>query len=142
MAKVVKLGKSDIPAIDLVRGMHTRFNVCGETVGSEALRMGVCHHDPDMADLKWTAKNEEAFYVAKGSIRVAWEGDAGEKGETIVSEGEQIYLPKGLRYTLGSNGEPAINVFALGGGPTSLSADLGPEQAKVVKSAVDALKNR
>ena len=142
MRRVVKLGRSDIPAIDLVKGMHTRFNVCHETVASEALRMGVCHHDADMADLKWAATSEEAFYIAKGSVKVAWENDAGEKGEAIVREGEQIYLPSGFRYTLSSNGEPAINVFALGGNSTSLTNDLGQEHANAVKSAAAALAGR
>jgi hypothetical protein len=95
-----------------------------------------------MADLKWSATSEEAFYIAKGSVKVAWENDAGEKGEAIVREGEQIYLPSGFRYTLSSNGEPAINVFALGGNSTSLSNDLGQEHANAVKSAAAALAGR
>lgn len=142
MAKIVKVGKDDIPALDLVKGMHTRYNVCQETAGTELLRMGVCHHDADMADLKWDGKVEEAFYVAKGSIKVLWEGESGERGEAVIHEGEQIFLPKGYHYTLRSTGEPAINVFAIAGGPTNLGTVIGQEASQTVKSAAARLGPR
>lgn len=137
MAKVFKLSTKDIPPMDLTKGMHTRYMVCRETVGSEALRMGVCHHEPDMADFKWEGKSEESFYVAKGSIRLIWEGGAGDRGDVVVREGEQIYLPKGFRYILRATGEPAINVFGIGGTSTSLEPIIGPERAQEIKAAVD-----
>jgi mannose-6-phosphate isomerase-like protein (cupin superfamily) len=137
MPKVAKLRAADIPPMDLTKGMHTRYLVCRETVGSEALRMGVCNHEPDMADLKWEGKSEESFYVAKGSIRLIWEGDGGERGDVVVREGESIYLPKGFRYILRATGEPAINIFGIGGTSTSLEPIVGPERAKQIKDAAD-----
>ncbi len=137
MPKVVKLKTADIPPTDLTKGMHTRYLVCHETVGSEALRMGVCHHEPDMADLKWEGKSEESFYVAKGSIRLIWEGQDGDRGDVVVREGEQIYLPRGYRYILRATGEPAINVFGIGGTSTSLEPIVGPERARQIKEAAD-----
>ena len=137
MSKVVKLNSKDIPPMDLTKGMHTRYMVCRETVGSEALRMGVCHHEPDMADLKWEGKSEESFYVAKGSIRLIWEGGDGDRGDVVVREGEQIYLPKGYRYILRATGEPAVNVFGIGGTSTSLEPIVGPERAQQVKAAAN-----
>jgi 4-oxalocrotonate tautomerase len=138
-ARPVKVGARSIPPIELVKGMNTTYNVCHETVGSETLRMGVCNHAPDMADLKWTGKAEESFYVAKGSIKVRWEGDGGEKGEALVREGEQIFLPKGLDYALQATGEPAVNVFAIAGGSTSLGATHGPEAGEKLKAAAARL---
>jgi|GEM_PF-2467636 len=137
MPKVVKLSANDIPAMELVKGMHTRYNVCRETVGSEGMKMGVCHHEADMADLKWEGKTEESFFVARGSIRLLWEGGTGERGDTVVREGEQIYLPKGFRYILRATGEPAINIFAIGGTSTSVEPVLGPERTQQIKSAAD-----
>ena len=137
MPKVVKLSTKDIPPMDLTEGMHTRYMVCRETVGSEALRMGVCHHEPDMADFKWEGKSEESFYVAKGSIRVIWEGGTGESGDVVVREGEQIYLPKGFRYILRATGEPAVNVFGLAGPSTSLEPIVGAARAQEIKAAAD-----
>jgi hypothetical protein len=67
------------------------------------------------------------------------ENDQGERGEIVVREGEQLYLPKGNRYTLRSTGEPAINIFAIAGGPTSLAAIKGGEAAQAVKAAVARL---
>jgi 4-oxalocrotonate tautomerase len=134
-ARPLKIGRSAIPPLELVPGMSTQYNVCQETVGSAGLRMGVCHHAPDMADLKWTGKSEEGFYVAKGSIRVRWESDGGEKGEALVREGESIFLPKGLDYALQATGEPAVNVFAIAGGSTSLGAVHGPEAGETLRAA-------
>ena len=119
-ARPVKVSRTGVPPLELTKGMNTQFNVCHETVGADALRMGVCNHAPDMADLKWTAKAEEAFYVVKGSIRVRWESENGDKGEAVAHEGEQIFLPRGLSYALQATGEPAVNVFAIAGGPTSV----------------------
>src|SRR5262249_42618523 len=99
-ARPVKVSRTGIPPLGLTKGMNTQFNVCHETVGADALRMGVCNHAADMADLKWTAKAEEAFYVVKGSIRVRWESEDGDKGEAVAHEGEQIFLPRGLSYAL------------------------------------------
>jgi 4-oxalocrotonate tautomerase len=134
-ARPVKVGRASIPPLELTKGMNTQFNVCYETVGADALRMGVCRHDPDMADLKWTAKAEEAFYVVKGSIRVRWESEDGDKGETVAHEGEQIFLPRGLNYALQATGEPAVNVFAIAGGPTSVGAVVGPAAGDKLKAA-------
>jgi 4-oxalocrotonate tautomerase len=133
-ARPVKIERTAIPPLELVPGMNTQYNVCQETVGSGVLRMGVCNHAPDMADLKWTGKAEEAFYVARGSIRVRWEGD-GEKGEALVREGETIFLPRGLDYALQATGEPAVNVFAIAGGSTSLGAVHGREAGEKLRSA-------
>jgi uncharacterized RmlC-like cupin family protein len=137
MAKlfVKRVGSKDIPPVELVRGMHTQYNVCAETVGSEFLRMGVCHHDANMADLNWEVKGEEAFYVARGSIKLMWESDSGERNETILREGDQVFLPTGYRYTLRANGEPAVNVFAIAGGPTSVRNIVGAEMAERLTSA-------
>jgi uncharacterized RmlC-like cupin family protein len=137
MSKVVKLNTADIPAIDLTKGMHTRYMICRETVGSEGLRMGVCYHEPDMADLKWEGKSEESFYVANGSIRLIWESAEGDRGDVVVREGQQIYLPKGYRYILRATGEPAINVFGIGGTNTSLEPVVGSERAQQIKAAAD-----
>jgi 4-oxalocrotonate tautomerase len=134
-ARPVKVGRASIPPLELTKGMNTQFNVCYETVGADALRMGICRHDPDMADLKWTAKAEEAFYVVKGSIRVRWESEDGDKGETVAHEGEQIFLPRGLNYALQATGEPAVNVFAIAGGPTSVGAVVGPAAGDKLKAA-------
>jgi 4-oxalocrotonate tautomerase len=134
-ARPVKVGRASIPPLELTKGMNTQFNVCHETVGADALRMGVCRHDPDMADLKWTAKAEEAFYVVKGSIRVRWESEDGDKGETVAHKGEQIFLPRGLNYALQATGEPAVNVFAIAGGPTSVGAVVGPAAGDKLKAA-------
>ncbi len=131
----VKVNRSGIPSLELTKGMNTQFNVCHETVGADALRMGVCHHAPDMADLKWTAKAEEAFYVVKGSIRVRWESENGDKGEALAREGEQIFLPRGLSYALQATGEPAINIFAIAGGPTSVGAVVGPAAGDKLRAA-------
>jgi mannose-6-phosphate isomerase-like protein (cupin superfamily) len=135
MGKVVKIGKAAIPALKLVKGMNTTYNVCLETTGTETLRMGVCHHDPDMDDMKWQGKVEEAFYVAKGSIKVAWDDGQGDKGEAVIREGEQIFLPKGYQYALKSTGEPAINVFAIAGGPTGVTRIVGEEFGAKLKKA-------
>ena len=132
---VKKVGAQDVPSVELVKGMHTRYNMCAETVGSEHLRMGVCHHDADMADLKWEVKGEEAFYVAKGSLKLRWENDAGERGETILRAGDQVFLPSGYRYTMSSNGEPAINVFAIAGGPTGITRIVGEEFGAKMRAA-------
>jgi uncharacterized RmlC-like cupin family protein len=135
----VKVGRTGIPPLELTKGMNTQFNVCHETVGADALRMGVCNHAPDMADLKWTAKAEEAFYVVKGSIRVRWESEHGDKGEAVAHEGEQIFLPRGLSYALQATGEPAVNVFAIAGGPTSVGAVVGPAAGDKLKAAAARL---
>ena len=111
-----------------------------ETVGSDTLRMGVCNHAPDMADLKWSGKVEEAFYVAKGSIKVRWEAEGGEAGEVVAREGEQIFLPRGLNYALRATGEPAINVFAIAGGTTSVGAVVGPEGGEKLRTAAARLR--
>ena len=134
-ARPVKVGAKAIPALELVKGMNTTYNVCQETVGSDSLRMGVCNHGPDMADLKWTGKVEEAFYVAKGSIKVRWEAEGGKVGELVAREGEQIFLPRGLSYALQATGEPAINVFAIAGGSTSVGAVVGPEGGEKLRTA-------
>ena len=134
-ARPVKVGRASVPPLELTKGMNTQFNVCHETVGSDALRMGVCNHAPDMADLKWTAKAEEAFYVVKGSIRVRWESEHGDKGEVVAHEGEQIFLPRGLNYSLQATGEPAVNVFAIAGGPPSGGAVVGPDAGDKLKAA-------
>ena len=63
-------------------------------VSSQFLTMGVCTHAPDMADLTRVARAEEAFYIAQGSVKVLWEGaDGGGRGEVLVRQGEQIFLP-------------------------------------------------
>src|SRR5262245_39339039 len=138
-AHPVKVSRTGIPPLELTKGMNTQFNVCHETVGADALRMGVCHHAPDMADLKWTAKAEEAFYVVKGSIRVRWESENGDKGEALAREGEQIFLPRGLSYALQATGEPAVNVFAIAGGPTSVGAVVGPAAGDKLRAAAARL---
>jgi 4-oxalocrotonate tautomerase len=134
-ARPVKIGRASIPPLELTNGMNTQFNVCHETVGADALRMGVCNHAPGMADLKWTAKAEEAFYVVKGSIKVRWESEDGDKGEAVAHEGEQIFLPRGLNYTLQATGEPAVNIFAIAGGPTSVGTVVGPAAGDKLKAA-------
>jgi 4-oxalocrotonate tautomerase len=139
-ARPVKVGARSIPPLELVKGMNTTYNVCQETVGSDTLRMGVCNHAPDMADLKWTGKVEEAFYVAKGSIQVRWEAEGGETGEVVAREGEQIFLPRGLNYALQATGEPAINVFAIAGGVTSVGAVVGPEGGEKLRTAAARLR--
>jgi len=138
-ARPLKVGVSAVPALELVKGMNTTYNVCQETVGSDTLRMGVCHHGPDMADLKWAGKVEEAFYVAKGSIKVRWEVEGGETGELVAREGEQIFLPRGLNYALQATGEPAVNVFAIAGGSTSVGAMVGPDGGAQLRSAAARL---
>ena len=70
-ARPVKVGAKAIPALELVKGMNTTYNVCQETVGSDSLRMGVCNHGPDMADLKWTGKVEEASTSRRAASRSA-----------------------------------------------------------------------
>jgi 4-oxalocrotonate tautomerase len=135
----VKIPAKAIPSLELAKGMHTTFNVCQETVGSDTLRMGVCHHAPDMSPLKWTGKVEESFYVAKGSIKLRWEDAGGAAGEALVREGEQIFLPRGLNYSLEATGEPAVNVLALAGGSTSLAAVYGPEAAEKLRAAAARL---
>ncbi len=139
MPKVVKIEKNVIPPVELSKGMNTRYNVCHETVGTELLRMGVCHHDADMADMQWEGKSEESFYVAQGSIKVLWENDQGERGESVARAGEQLYLPRGNRYTLRATGEPAINIFAIAGGPTNLRAIKGGEASQAVRAAAARL---
>jgi mannose-6-phosphate isomerase-like protein (cupin superfamily) len=114
MPKPIKIEKDDVSPMELAKGLHTHFNVYPETVGSETVRMGVCHHDPDMSDLEFSGSSEEAFYVAKGSIKIVWATETGGQEELLVHEGEQVYLPKGLRFKLRSTGESAINVFAAG----------------------------
>jgi uncharacterized RmlC-like cupin family protein len=104
MSRVFKIGKPAIPPIELALGMKTVHNVCQKTVGTKLLRMGVCHHAPDMADMKWQGKSKEVFYVATGSIKVAWDDAQGDQGEAIIREGEQIFLPKGYQYTLKATG--------------------------------------
>ena len=138
MSKVVKIGKTAIPPVELAKGMGTVYNVCQETVGTEMLRMGVCHHAPDMADMTWQGKAEEAFYVAKGSIRVAWNDGQGDAGETTVREGEQVFLPRGYQYTLKATGEPAVNVFAIAGGTPNVSA-IKPEAGSMLQAAAKKL---
>ena len=142
MANVVKIGPRDIPGLELAKGMMTQYNVCQETVGSEFITMGVCNHSPDMADLTWVARAEEAFYVAKGSIKVAWETEAGDKGEVVVREGEQVFLPRGFRYALKATGEPAVNVFTVGGAPSAVGSIFGPEAAAKLKAAGEEIRPR
>jgi uncharacterized RmlC-like cupin family protein len=141
MTRPIKLGKADVPPVELAKGMRTQYNICHETVISEKLRMGVCHHAPDMADLIWQGMNEEAFYVVRGSIRLIWESSAGEKGDLLAKEGEQIYLPKGLRYILRATGEPAVNVFAISGDSTSLVPIVGRERANEILAATLRLRS-
>ena len=112
MAGVTKIPAKVIPPVELSKGMNTTYNVCQETVNSDTLRMGVCHHAADMADMKWEGKAEEAFYVVSGSIRVAWSDGRDKHGEVVARQGEQIFLPRGYQYVLKSTGEPAVNVFA------------------------------
>jgi uncharacterized RmlC-like cupin family protein len=133
--KVKKVGAEAVPPVELVKGMHTRYNMCSETVGAEHLKMGVCHHDADMADLRWEVQGEEAFYIAKGSVKLKWENDAGEKGEAILRAGDQAFLPGGYRYTMSSNGEPAVNVFAVAGGATGVTKIVGEEFGARLKAA-------
>ena len=135
----VKVSAKSVPPVELVKGMNTTYNVCQETVASDTLRMGVCHHAPDMADLKWTAKAEEAFYVVKGSIKVRWEAEGGESGDVVAREGEQIFLPRGLNYALQANGEAAVNVFAIAGGSASVGAVIGGEAGEKLKAAAARL---
>jgi mannose-6-phosphate isomerase-like protein (cupin superfamily) len=142
MAKVVKIRPKDIPGLELAKGMMTQYNVCQETVGSEFIKMGVCNHSPDMADLKWVATAEEAFYVARGSIKLAWETESGDNGEVVVREGEQVFLPRGFRYALKSTGEPAINVFAIGGAPSAIGTAFGLEAAAKLKAAGEEIQPR
>ncbi|PYM60276.1 MAG: hypothetical protein DMD79_16090 [Candidatus Rokuibacteriota bacterium] len=141
MVPVTKVRQKDIPGLELAKGMSTQYNVCQETVGSKFLKMGVCTHAPDMADLKWTANAEEAFYIAKGSIKVIWRSDGGEGGETVVREGEQVFLPKGYHYILRATGEPAINVFAVAGDPPDIESIHGAEAAGQLKTAAAQLRN-
>jgi mannose-6-phosphate isomerase-like protein (cupin superfamily) len=142
MPNVVKISPRAIPPLELTKGMMTQYNVCNETVGSEFITMGVCNHSPDMDDLKWVARAEEAFYVAKGSIRVAWECEDGDRGEVVVREGEQVFLPRGFRYALKATGEPAINVFTVGGASSSVGSIFGPEAAAKLKAAGEEIKPR
>ena len=119
MVRPIKIEKDDVSPLALARGVNTRFNVWPDTLGSETIRMGVGYHEADMDDLPFSGNVEEAFYVAEGTIKVVWERDDGEEEEIVVREGEQIFLPKGLRFKLRATGEPAINVFAAGTTPTS-----------------------
>jgi mannose-6-phosphate isomerase-like protein (cupin superfamily) len=89
--------------------------------------------------MKWQGKSEEALYVAKGSIRVAWDDGRGDQGEAVVREGEQIFLPKGYPYALKSTGEPAINGVAIAGSPTGVSAITGAEAGNKLKEAARRL---
>jgi mannose-6-phosphate isomerase-like protein (cupin superfamily) len=142
MANVVKIGPRVVPALELTKGMMTQYNVCNETVGSEYITMGVCNHAPDMDDLKWVARAEEAFYVAKGSIKLAWESETGDTGEVVVREGEQVFLPRGFRYALKATGEPAVNVFTVGGAPSTVGSIFGPEAAAKLKAAGEEIRPR
>jgi mannose-6-phosphate isomerase-like protein (cupin superfamily) len=135
---VMKIPSKVIPPVELSKGMNTTYNVCAETVSSDTLRMGVCHHAADMADMKWEGKAEEAFYVVKGSIRVAWDDGAGHSGEVVARENEQIFLPRGFQYVLKSTGEPAVNVFAIAGGSTAI-ASIRAEASEMLKAAARAL---
>ena len=56
-------------------------------------------------------------------------------GELVAREGEQIFLPRGLSYALQATGEPAINVFAIAGGSTSVGAVVGPEGGEKLRTA-------
>ena len=134
--QVGKVRAKDIPGLELARGMSTQYNVCQETVGSKHLKMGVCTHAPDMAVLNWLAKEEEAFYIAQGSIKVLWEDPDGTgRGEAVVRQGEQIFLPAGYRYTLRATGEPAINVFAVAGESPDIESIHGADAAKELRAA-------
>src|SRR5437867_2386490 len=73
--------------------------------------------------------------VVKGSIKVRWEAEGGKVGELVAREGEQIFLPRGLSYALQATGEPAINVFAIAGGSTSVGAVVGPEGGEKLRTA-------
>ena len=138
MAGVIKIPAKVVPPVELSKGMDTTYNVCQETVGSDTLRMGVCHHAPDMADMKWEGKAEEAFYVVKGSIRVAWDDGRGQSGEVVAREGEQLFLPRGYQYALKSTGEPAVNVFAIAGGSTAISS-IKADASDMLKAAARRL---
>ncbi len=140
MSKVAKISRGDIPGVESVKGMSTHFNVCQQTVSSEMLRAGVCFHQPNMDDFNWTGKVEESFFVAEGSIKLAWRSDAGEGGEEIVRKGEQIFLPKGIHYTLKATGEPAVNVFALAGPSADVTGAVGAEHAAKIKTAAEKKK--
>ena len=72
--QVGKVRAKDIPGLELARGMSTQYNVCQETVGSKHLKMGVCTHAPDMADLNWLAKEEEALLHRAGQHQGALGG--------------------------------------------------------------------
>jgi len=136
--QVAKVHAKDIPGLELARGMSTQYNVCQETVGSKFLKMGVCTHAPDMADLNWLAKAEEAFYIAQGSIKVLWEDpDGSGRGEAVVRQGEQIFLPAGYRYTLRATGEPAVNVFATAGDSPDIESVHGADDAKKLRAAAE-----
>jgi uncharacterized RmlC-like cupin family protein len=138
VASVTKIPSKVIPPVELSKGMNTTYNVCQETVSSDTLRMGVCHHAADMADMKWEGKAEEAFYVVSGSIRVAWDDGRGNHGEVVARQGEQIFLPRGYQYVLKSTGEPAVNVFAIAGGSTAI-ASIRAEASEMLKSAARKL---
>lgn len=135
----IKIAAKVIPPVELSKGMNTTYNVCQETVGTDTLRMGVCHHAADMAEMKWSGKAEEAFYVVSGSIRVGWDDGQGHTGEVVARAGEQIFLPRGFQYVLKSTGEPAVNVFAIAGGSTAI-ASIKAEAGDVLKAAGQKLR--
>ena len=138
MAGVIKIPAKVIPPAELSKGMDTTYDVCQETVGSDTLRMGVGHHAPDMADMKGEGKAEEAFYVVRGSIRVAWDDGCGQNGEVVAREGEPLFLPRGYHYALRSTGEPAVNVFAIAGGSTAIGS-IKPDASRMLKAAAAKL---
>jgi len=138
VAGVTKIPAKVIPPVELSKGMNTTYNVCQETVNSDTLRMDVCHHAADMADMKWEGKAEEAFYVVSGSIRVAWSDGRDKHGEVVARQGEQIFLPRGYQYVLKSTGEPAVNVFAIAGGSTAV-ASIRAEASEMLKAAATQL---
>jgi len=69
---------------------------------------------------------------------VAWDDGHGGTGEVTVREGEQVYLPKGQKYTLNATGEPAINVFAIAGGAPNVSA-IKAEAGTMLRAAAERL---
>jgi hypothetical protein len=55
---------------------------------------GRVHTRPRHGGLTRVARAEEAFYIARGSVKVLWEGaDGGDRGEVLVRQGEQSSCP-------------------------------------------------
>jgi quercetin dioxygenase-like cupin family protein len=72
------------------------------------LLLGLEWIDPGTEPVSWKAPDDahETYYMNKGRLRVAWDGD--DAGEEILTEGDSFYFPPARTYTLENVGDDEV----------------------------------